>query len=300
VKISVQVEDFQLLKEAVDSNCTGLRFGSEFCEYKIPGTDVLERAYELVHGEGKEFIYVTPRLSNSAIEKIRRQLVLLNEKGEVGIVVNDLGVLNVLGHYRNLHPHIGRQLIRVPARSPLAGIMTKEGLTWKRWGDSIVSAEGGFLVKRWYKEAFSYTSLNYRLTIELFRTFGARDVDVDWIPRTFPRFDFLMKRGLNLSVHLHLAPVTIARRCHTARFVGEKSPEECSKPCLEKSFLLRNDFLGLELFLCGNVVFSFTCPCEEDIKQLKKSKVAGFVLTMNSVTGIDSRQKIDNLINHLG
>jgi hypothetical protein len=260
---------------------------------------MLKRAYEFVHREGKEFTYVTPRLSNNGIEKIRKQLTFLNEKGEMSIVINDLGMLNILRYYPNLHPHMGRQLIRVPARSPLTDIMAKEGLIWKRWYNNIVSAKGNFFVKRWYKKMFSYTSLNYHPTIEFFRNYGIRDVDVDWIPRTFPHFDFLVERGLNLFVHLHLVPVTIARRCHTARFVGEKSPEECSKPCLKKAFLLRHIFLGFELFLCGNAVFSFTQPSREDIKKLKKCGVTGFVLTMNTVTGIESRQKIDDFINFL-
>jgi len=281
MRISVQTDSFRLLGEIVDSNCSGVRFGSEFCEYKMPSLDVLERAYEIVQKGRKKFTYVTPRLSNKGIEKIKKHLALLNEKEDVDIVVNDLGALNILKNCRNMRPHLGRQLIRVPARSP--------------WSDLIVK-DGSLLLKRGFKKVFFTTSLNHLLSIEFFRSYGVRNVDVDWIPQIFPCFDLLIEQGLNLSVHLHLVPATLTRKCHTARFIGETSPEKCSKPCSEKAFLLKEPWLGLELFLHGNVVFTFNQPSLRDVGELKKRNVTELVLTMNPITRIDSRQKIDDFI----
>ncbi len=281
MKIAVHTDDFKLIKKAVNRDCDCIRFGSEFCEYLLPGQDMLKEAYDVVHRKGKEFTYVTPRLSNTGVEKIRKQLAFLNEKEDVGIVFNDLGTLNILRHYNNLRPRLGRLLIRVPARSPFAERAAQEGFTLTRSHGSIDDiTRGSILAKTWYKELFSYTSLDYSPTIEFFKAYGVRDVDVDWIPRTFTRFDSLMKQGLNLSVHLHLVPVAVTRKCHTARFLGEKSPEKCSKPCLEEAFMLRSEIAGVEFILQGNAVFTFAQPSDEDLEKLREMNVAELVLTM--------------------
>jgi hypothetical protein len=283
VKISVQTDNLKLLQEAVESGCDSVRFGSEFCMYNMPSLDNLERAYEIVHGGGKEFTYVTPRLSNNGIEMLRKQLALLNKRGEVDIVFNDMGALNIIGNYQNLRPHLGRLLVRVPARSP--------------WIDRAMVDEGLF-AWRLSKKIFSSTSLNYPLTIEFFQNhYNVRDVDVDWIPRVFPSFDFLAKRGFNIHVHFHLVPVTFTRKCHTARFLGEERVEECSKPCLEKAFLLKKS--SLELFLHGNAVFNLVQPDRAGMRELIRNKTTEFILTMNPITGIDNRQKIDDFIKNV-
>lgn len=279
MRVSVQLDDFDLLEEAVDSECEGVRFGPEFCELKIPSLEVLEKAYELVHEGGKVFTYVTPRLSNSGVERIREQLALLNALGEVRVVVNDLGALNVVKRHPNLRPHLGRQLAFVPARCP--------------WSDEIIEA-GGLLARRWVRKVFSSTSLNHGLTLELYREHGVEGADVDWIPRVFPQFGFLSKRGLDLSIFLHLVPVIVSRRCHTARYLGERSHEACSRQCRRRVFLLESDMLGVELFLHGNTVFSRTQPSPKDVNKLKT--VSELVLTMNPITGLESRKKINDYI----
>ncbi|UCH02340.1 MAG: hypothetical protein JSV20_00650, partial [Candidatus Bathyarchaeota archaeon] len=110
MKFSVHADDLGLLKAATNSICDSVRFGPEFCEVKIPTQNMLKKANELAIKEKKEFIYVTPRLSNRGIEKIQKQLALLNDLGNVRIVVNDLGILNFLDQYPHVQPHLGRQL----------------------------------------------------------------------------------------------------------------------------------------------------------------------------------------------
>ncbi len=279
MKLSVQTDSYRSLEEAVDSTCDSIRFGSEFCEYKMPDLETLEKACELVYSRGKEFTYVTPRLSNRGLELVRKSLGLLDEREKMSVVANDFGTLNIIEQYQNLKPHLGRQLTRIPARSP--------------WVDTYI-LEDGFLARRWYNKVFSSTSLNYPLTIDLFRSKGIRKADVDWIPRTFPSFEQLVKHGLSLCVHLHLVPVTLTRRCHTARFLGKKTPEECSLPCLDKTFHLRNELFNLELYLSGNTVFSLEQPSTELMEELEKIGVNEYVLTMNSITGIRKSQDIDD------
>jgi hypothetical protein len=290
MKISVQTDNLRLLTEALSGDCDGVRFGSEFCEHLLPNLGTLEKAYELASAEKKEFVYVTPRLSNAGIERLREQLPLLGEKGAAGVVVNDFGALRVLRHHASLRPYLGRHLFRVPARRPWTdGIIQREDLASERG--------------RWIRDLYSTTSLNFRPTIELFRRHGCARADVDWIPRIFPALGFLVENGIRLSVHLHLVPVTFTRKCHTARFLGEKSPGSCSRPCLRRAFLLKNEVLeeyGVEFVLHGNAVLHVVQPLAADLAALQKSGIDELILTMNPVTGIDTARRIDDLVLGLG
>jgi hypothetical protein len=278
LKLSVQTDDFNLLKEAVDSNCSSVRFGTEFCELKIPNLNILMKAYDLVRGKEKKFIYVTPRLSNIGIDQIKKQFSELNDKEEMDIIINDFGTLNIIENYPNLHPRLGRLLIRIPARSP--------------WTD-IITEKADWLSRRWFKKIFSSTNLNYPLTIKLLKAKGVTGADMDWIPYTFSSLSSLTGLGLNLSIHLNLVPIAVTRRCHTARFVGEEDPEKCSKPCLRKAFIIKNEVFNLEFFILGNAVFRMVKPNSEAIEKLQRSGIDEFILTMDPVTGVNSKQKID-------
>lgn len=284
IETTVQTDRLETFNEAVKSNCDNVRFGSEFCEWKIPTLDLVKEAYVLAKDNGKDFIYITPRVSDRGIKNIQGHLEFLNTAGRIVVVVNDFGVLNVLKQHPNLRPHLGRQLIYIPARCP-----------WEQ----ITENEVGFITKRQVSRIFYQTSLNYIATIRFFQDYGVQGVDVDWIPECFSAYDFISRNGLDLSIHLHLVPVTITRRCHTARFLGEKNLENCRRPCYFRTFVLKHDVLEIELILCGNAVFRLKPPSREEVKQLHGIKVTELVLTMNPATGIENRQGINDFLQRL-
>ncbi len=281
MKISVQTDNLSALREVVASRCDEVRFGPEFCEWKIPSLSELKEAYSLASQEKKEFRYVTPRVSSKTLEELRGHLSLLDKNSATSIVVNDLGMLSILGEYPNLRPHLGRQLIFIPGRCP--------------W-EEIVQQPAGFLAKRKTESLFEQTSMNHLPTINFFKEYNVKDIDVDWITSSFPHLSFLVKNGLSPYVHLHLIPAAVTRKCHTARFLGEKIPEKCSKPCDSKAFRLNNADLGLELFLHGNVVFRSVASSKDDLKKLRESKAAGIVVSINTLERAKSRDEIDALI----
>ena len=287
--IAVQTDNIRTLREALKSHCTSVRFGSEFCEHLLPNLGVLGEAYELTREAGKAFTFVTPRLSNIGIHKLEEHLPFLSEEGEVSVVVNDFGAFDLLRDYPNLHPHLGRHLFMVPARSPwVERHLSRKGLPPQR--------------EEWIRALFASTSLNYLPTIRLYRRHGCQRADIDWAPQAFPSFRSLVEEGLRLSVLLHLVPATFTPRCHTARFLGEESPERCSRPCQSRAFLLRNEVLdsvGVRLYLHGNAVFRFVEPSKEGVADLRQLGVAELVLTMNPLVSISNAEKINSLISDL-
>lgn len=285
MKTTLQTDNFRMLEEIAISCCDGVRFGPEFCELKIPSLELLREAYGLTHEAGKEFAYVIPRVSDRSLKSLRRQLAFLDSKGNVDVVFNDFGILNMLERFPNLRPHLGRQLVYMPARCP--------------WLQDTLKTTMGFFEKRRLEKIYYQTSLNYLPTIQLYQKYGVEGADVDWIPRCFPYFEFLMKNGLNLSIYMHLIPVAVTNACHTARFIGEREPETCSEPCNSRAFLLRQKTLGIDLFLHGNVVFHFTEPSLKDVKRLYNQGIGEFVVTVNPILKIDNREKINHLIESL-
>ena len=99
MRLSIQTDNLALLSEAAKSACYGLRFGSEFCEHLLPSASALERAYGLSQEASKPFTYVTPRLGNAGIERLREQLACLNAWGKASVVINDYGTLHLLRQF---------------------------------------------------------------------------------------------------------------------------------------------------------------------------------------------------------
>jgi hypothetical protein len=125
---------------------------------------------------------------------------------------------------------------------------------------------------------------------------------MDWIPRIFPSLTFLVSRGWHIAVHLSLVPVTLTRRCHMARFLGETHPERCSRPCLQRALVLRNEILeefNLELVLHGNAVFRLEPPSRERVKELELVGAGELVLTMNPVTRVVNADDIRGVMGAL-
>ncbi|UCH36883.1 MAG: hypothetical protein JSV76_04110 [Candidatus Bathyarchaeota archaeon] len=288
MKITVQVETIHELKEALNSQCEGIRFGAEFCEWKIPRLNQLHEAYDLTQHAEKQFTYITPRVSSQSLERLGEHLQALNNTQDTTVVINDLGVLNILSKYPNLTPQLGRQLIFIPARCP-----------WPQ----ITGIPTGFWTQRKIAKIFYQTSLNFEPTISFLSQYGIFGVDVDGIPECFPSFNFLTKSGIRLTVYAYLAPTTITRKCHMARFFNEPNPENCSRPCSTTAFHLKPKHqivqADTQLFLQGNVVFKTVEAIQGNIRKLHDINIAEVVITVNPITKHKNREQIDTVISKI-
>jgi hypothetical protein len=285
MEFTVYSPNLTLLMEAVGSVCQNIRFGSEFCMYALPTKEELESAYRLVVDSGKNFEYVTPRLSDKAVSRVREHLTLLNNMGsDITVVANDLGILRALKGLPNLRPHLGRQLVYMPSRCP-----------WQEISEQPIS----IFARRKIEHIFYQTSLNYAPTIEFFKSFRVIGADVDWVPQCFKSLSFLSKAGLKVSIHMHIIPAAITRKCHMARFLGVESFENCSRPCYLYAYSMKNDALRTQLFLHGNAIFRLIEPKRKELNQLIEAGVSNLVLSMNPLTRIKFKAQIDDLVKRL-
>ncbi len=282
MKYTVHAETLTALREALASGCTGVRFGPEFCEWKIPSQEHLRQAYEEAKDAGKDFTYVLPILSNPGIEKMVEQLGFLGKLGGVEVVVGDLGALNLLRGQEGVKPRLGRPRVYIPARSP--------------WSQITRMPDPGFFTRRRVEKLFYQTSLNYVRSLEYFKSLGVMGADVDWIPKCFPSYKKIIRSGLKLAVHSHAIPVAVTMRCHMARFLGEEEPALCSKPCLTKAFMIKQKELEKTFTLHGNVVFRLVESSQRETKQLTRMGVDEVVIPMGPVSNLFTRNDLDEAV----
>ena len=284
MNITIQAGNLAQFNEALAGEGQRVRFGAEFCMYALPTVDGMQKAYNQTIAAGKEFVYVTPRLAEGTMNTVREHLIHLNELGEATVVANDLGTVQTLRELPNLKLHLGRQLVYTPSRCP-----------WKEITEHTVS----IFTKRKVKQIFYQTALNYQPTIEFYKGLGAVGADVDWIPDLFPAFNFLIKNGLSLSVHLHSVPVAITRKCHLARFLGEPDLDRCSRPCYSKAYVMENKTLGTRMVLGGNTVFKLSKPNKKMMQRLTKRGVSELVYTMGPLTSLTTETPLESLVQDL-
>jgi len=287
---SAQAENLGMVEEAVKSHVDAVRFGSELCERKIPSLQTLKRAYSLVEDHGKGFMYVTPRLPDRALEKVKEHIDFLSGKG-AKIVVNDLGLLNVLSDQPGLSLWLGRYLTFLPARCPWR--LELRDMLFLTLSVKLMMSRGKVA------DLFYQTNLNYEPTMEFFKRHGVRGVDLEWIPKCFRSYKALADSGLGLSIHLYMIPVAVTRKCHTARFLGKKRIDRCDKPCHYRFFRIIHSKLGVEMFLWGNGVFTLKRPTHRELKRLAEMEALELVIPMNPVTKTMNHRDIDDVIREL-
>ena len=282
MKVAVQTESLEPYKEAVLSDCEKMRFGPEFCDLKIPDLKTLRLAHKLAEDAGKEFAYVTPPISNPNLEKIRGSLSFLDKLGSIEVIVNDLGVLRLLKKYQHLEPHLGRLRVYIPGRCPWSQITRMPNISY-------------FSRKR-VEQIFYQTALNYEPTIKFYKEMGVQAADVDWIPQSFKHYKELVQNGTRLSVHTYLVPVAVTRRCHTARLLREPQPTRCPRPCLNKAYRLKQETVGADFFLNGNVVFRYSEPQRDDLKKLSNMGNVEVVVTVGDLAEAVTERGLERTI----
>jgi len=285
MKFTVHAETLSQLKEALVSRCGGIRFGMEFCEWKIPSLEALKRAHGEVMDVGKSFTYVVPILTNEGIEKTREHLAYLGDHEGVEVVIGDLGVLNMLQEYDSLRFRLGRPRVYIPGRAP--------------WDQITRMPNPSFFARRKVEKIFYQTNLNYGRALEYYRGLGVEGADVDWIPKSFPYYKKIVRNGFRLALHTYAVPAAVTMRCHTARFLGEDEPALCSKPCLSRAFNIHQKELDKGFVLHGNVVFRLVESTKNDVRTLKGLGVDEIVLPMGPVSKLRTMEDLNNAISTL-
>ena len=182
-----------------------LFYGPEFCESLLPTERVLLAAYRSSAETYGGFTFVTPPASDAALAKLRGHFAILAEQDRpVEVVVNDWGVLRLLGETSNrLKPVLGRlmnKMLRDPRITP-------------RIGAEALLPEAALVTRQSALTSPSYNAL--------LRSHGIEMIELDNLYQGI-EIDFV-GLGLRPSVHVPFGFVASGPACF---FAGMHQPKE--------------------------------------------------------------------------
>ncbi len=231
-----------------------LYFGQEFCEFLIPNLEELKKAYYISRQLDWDFSYTTGCLTENSIEKVKKNLdFLAQEKKEIEVVVNDIGLLSLIAEeFTSLRPVLGRLLIkqkRLDSYSSSLRQINMEGIDNSY--EKIVNNQTESL------KTLNLSISGYRQEL---KKLGINRVDIDIVSQGV----YLEPEAWNISFSCYYpwAYITGGRTCPTAAIadpirefvVVDKS---CSKLCREMNRSVSDSQFFKPVVQRGNTVFIF-------------------------------------------
>jgi hypothetical protein len=241
-----------------------LYYGSEFCERLIPGPAEVRRAASFAWERGMGFSLVTPYVTNSGLEKLRKVFASL-ANGHIccEVIVNDWGVLELLNRrYPGFEPVLGRlltkqkrgptvvQLLQRKKSSPLFKFFP--GDPSRRLiilGKSIPAA-----LDPYYKGS---NAASVPVIHRFLNSRGIRRIELD---NTGQGLSLELPRGrISASVYFPFVYIATTFYCPSADCDAGRSSflkiKPCKQQCRKYFFILRNRSLHKPIFLKGNTQF---------------------------------------------
>jgi len=205
-----------------------LYFGDDFCMHLIPTPEQLRRACRLAREHGCGFTFVTPYVTTGALGRLRAALDLLAElEPAAEVSAADWGVLSMLNRdYAGLTRVLGRTLVRQKA-GPRLGRMSG------KIPDEAV-------------RVFSGSNLGTDGFAKLVSQFGIARVELENLPQGL-QLELDRGKDFELSLHVPYVYTSTSRMCFLRIFTEDDfaladSGKACSKPCLDRAFLMRTEF----------------------------------------------------------
>jgi len=91
----------------------GIYFGNSSCEHLLPQTKEIVEAYEFCKKRHYNFVFVFAPLSQNKLEDARFICEMLNRENSCEVVVNDIGVLQLVLEHKNLKPILGLNFTKI-------------------------------------------------------------------------------------------------------------------------------------------------------------------------------------------
>lgn len=226
-------------------NPSRLYFGNEFCQCLIPSLKDLKIVLSTAFKKDLSFSLVTPFVTDGGMKRLIPLFNFFSDNvSPVEVIVNDWGVLHLMGEYPSLKPVLGRLMNRMVRDPRIARYYT--------------SAEALEKALKAIQQS-SITALSYR---NLLKDYGVNRVEFD---NLYQGLDLNLKEmGLGGSLYIPYGYVTTGRICMIGSFNSDSNaksipPNSCVGDCdrylCELSSNCPPGTPGL--FQKGNTVFFF-------------------------------------------
>ena len=229
----VEIERAQFLNSLPDeqlAGCSRLYFGAEFCFWRLPSTEQIIAAREWAYQSHLEFTLVTPVLSESERQNLKRVLLEVLPRLEIGdeVLISDWGAL---GLTREIRPDLKIILGRV--------------LSGQKRGPRILDMS----LTPQQMEYFQSGSWHNEEAVALLKEQEIHRIEQDNLLQGLAP----LPKGLKGSLHIPYAMVATSRNC-PFRVASHEGP--CPVTCGEV-FTLRSDQTRTALLQDGNTQFLF-------------------------------------------
>jgi hypothetical protein len=237
-------------------------FGTETCEYLIPGLEEVKEVYSNSIKE-YEFTFVTPYVGERGIEKLISIFNFLNsqDNDEIEIVVNDFGVLQLLNtKFINLIPALGRLLIKFKRdpRFSVSGYCAK--------ADNIKNINR---VIRNQNEIIRDNSLSVKQYQEFLKKKGVKRIGIDAVPQGVNLSGGKKTWGFPVDLYWPWTYITSNRNCSIAAYtqLGKSfhpTEESCLKQCKLYEFAFSSDKEMFSSVQRGNAIWMSSVSIDKD------------------------------------
>ncbi|WP_419770307.1 MAG: hypothetical protein ACNI3C_00495 [Candidatus Marinarcus sp.] len=211
----------------------GIYFGNSSCEHLIPTIKELIEARSFCEQRHYNFVFVFPPVSQNKSEEVRYICELLANKPNTEVVVNDIGVLNIVLENKNLKAILGVNFTKVIKNSFL---------------DNVSQYDISKIQLQNQKELLSHCEFENIEVREFYKSLDIKRVSIENINLNTEFFDTVPK----MQCDFYYPNITIAnsKACDIAGcFEDERGyfvKEECSKYCNFASLeFTHSDILGL-------------------------------------------------------
>ena len=211
----------------------GIYFGNSSCEHLMPQVREIVEALEFCKGRHYNFVFVFAPLSQNKLEEARFICDMLNRQEGCEVVVNDIGILQLVLEYKNLKPILGLNFTKIIKNAFLGNVAQNDisKSQFKNQQKLLSSCE------------FENESVRVFYKSLGIGRFSLENVDID--------VSFLNKSH-KMQVDLYYPYITLAnsKACDIAgSFEDERGYfvfDECSKYCNFTSLEFKNsDVLGI-------------------------------------------------------
>ncbi len=235
IEKAVYFSDISFLSKIKIKNIVSrVYFGDEFCPFRLPKKDELEMVLKFVRNNNMRFTFVTPWLTNEALERVEKLLKIIPEKSE--LVINDYALLLLNKKKYNFVPVLGRLL-----NGQIRGLRINYE---KRLSKNVL-------------EHFQSSQPQIEVLADFYKKRGINRIELDNLPQGIK--SGFKNMGFSGSLYYPYGYITLTRFCPYViiknRFGIIFSIKRCNKACQKSVLYLENKEADNKILVKGNAHF---------------------------------------------
>ena len=255
IEKAIHITNLKNLRYFKKNEYQRIYWGIEFCQNLIPSLQDAEEILGFVKKNNLKFSLVTPFVTESGLEKLRRIFSWLKKKRiQCEVIVNDWGALECLHtEFRGLfEPVFGRLLVRQQRDPAMKNVLEKQPIFPIKGKDGKIRIIVHRPPSKRYQEGIKASYVNSNLLQKFLSKFSIKRIELN-----------NLIQGLNLegirfkkSIYSPFVNISTSRFCPMqTRYQKIYRINVCRKECQKYYEILRNKAIPKIIYKRGNTTF---------------------------------------------